>query len=872
MRILSCHIENFGKLHNFNLDFEKGLNCFCKENGWGKSTFAAFVRAMFFGLEGDRKKRLIDNERKRYKPWQGGTFGGNLRFETEGKVYEINRIFGDKDGTDEFELRDAITNLPSNDYSKKIGEELFRIDRESFLRTIFIRQNDCETFATDGINARLGRLEDQVHDMVSYDKAYASLTEIMNKLTPDRVTGSLARRKQVIQDKQRLIHEGANLEEELKKCSENTAELKKRYDVLEKEELDAQKQQMLALQFRAIENEKKEWERLKQEEKRRKTEKDAIGDPIPTMQQITERIRAYSDMERAHERMHAYKLTDEERTRFDVLSNKFANGIPSQDEIDEMWNLATTIREMEKNGSEQLSDDQRLRMERLELEFAEDVISASDALTQWDRRCGLKEMLSSRRRALEALETARETDMKRADDRTILTIVASFVAMAALSACVFTLNRIAGAVTAVVGGIFILLLFIHLRGKTQQESTYDQEYSALEDEIHRDCERIRQMEEMIREYLRKHNRRYDEASVSEMLTDIHLEYSEYIDLKRQWERNEQNDDQKVRTEEQKRRQRVFLQRFGADFIGDSSEAELYELQKCAEEYVRLSEQNVLYGKALREYEEQKDTLDRFLGQYMVSEFESYSERLEQIRNLCDDYYDACKLWENVKMALEEFETAHNIANLGEMDGENRVLEDPEELNREILERKHHMEIVRNEILRYNKDMDALREQYDEWEDAIIQLQELQSQQENEQKRYDLVAKARAKLSAAKEALTAKYAEPVFTNFQKYIGQITDQNTEGYHLDANSRITVEQYGKQRGEELLSAGCKDLLNFCLRISLSDAMFCEERPVLILDDPFCNLDDDASRAACLLLRELSERYQILYFTCSANRMVMN
>lgn len=85
MRILSCHIENFGKLHDYSADFRDGANIVCQENGWGKSTFVAFLRAMFYGLEGDRKRSLEENERKRYKPWQGGVFGGQLVFEIRGK-------------------------------------------------------------------------------------------------------------------------------------------------------------------------------------------------------------------------------------------------------------------------------------------------------------------------------------------------------------------------------------------------------------------------------------------------------------------------------------------------------------------------------------------------------------------------------------------------------------------------------------------------------------------------------------------------------------------------------------------------------------------------------------------------------------------
>ena len=37
MKLISCHIENFGKLRNFDYDFSSGLSEILQENGWGKS-------------------------------------------------------------------------------------------------------------------------------------------------------------------------------------------------------------------------------------------------------------------------------------------------------------------------------------------------------------------------------------------------------------------------------------------------------------------------------------------------------------------------------------------------------------------------------------------------------------------------------------------------------------------------------------------------------------------------------------------------------------------------------------------------------------------------------------------------------------------
>ena len=91
MKLLSCHIDNFGKLHAQDFSFDPGVNVILRENGWGKSTLAAFILAMFYGLKKDAEGR---DERKRYDPWQGGAFGGIVTFSSGEKTYELTRSFG----------------------------------------------------------------------------------------------------------------------------------------------------------------------------------------------------------------------------------------------------------------------------------------------------------------------------------------------------------------------------------------------------------------------------------------------------------------------------------------------------------------------------------------------------------------------------------------------------------------------------------------------------------------------------------------------------------------------------------------------------------------------------------------------------------
>ena len=84
MRLISCHIDNFGKWSNKDLNFENGINELFMSNGEGKTTLAFFIKAMFYGLKGYTEKTKDFVERKHFFPFGKGTFGGNIRFEHNG--------------------------------------------------------------------------------------------------------------------------------------------------------------------------------------------------------------------------------------------------------------------------------------------------------------------------------------------------------------------------------------------------------------------------------------------------------------------------------------------------------------------------------------------------------------------------------------------------------------------------------------------------------------------------------------------------------------------------------------------------------------------------------------------------------------------
>ena len=77
MRLISCHIENFGKWSDKDISFSDGINSFCMNNGEGKTTLAVFIKAMFYGLKGYTESTKVFLDRRHFAPFSGGAFGGN---------------------------------------------------------------------------------------------------------------------------------------------------------------------------------------------------------------------------------------------------------------------------------------------------------------------------------------------------------------------------------------------------------------------------------------------------------------------------------------------------------------------------------------------------------------------------------------------------------------------------------------------------------------------------------------------------------------------------------------------------------------------------------------------------------------------------
>ncbi len=213
MNIRKCYIENFGKLHEFTYEFQKGLNIINEANSWGKSTFATFIKAMFYGFDTSNKRAVSENERKKYYPWQGGKFGGNLEFEINGKIYEIERFFGTKDKDDTFKLYDKTTNSESSDFSENIGEEIFKIDRQAYERSTYIPGQAISVEINDSLSAKLSNIVENENDINTSEDAINNIISVMKEYKKTGNKGRINELEDRINSKKRELEYSQKNEE-----------------------------------------------------------------------------------------------------------------------------------------------------------------------------------------------------------------------------------------------------------------------------------------------------------------------------------------------------------------------------------------------------------------------------------------------------------------------------------------------------------------------------------------------------------------------------------------------------------------------------------------------------------------------------------
>ena len=191
MKLISCHIDAFGKLKNVDVSFNENITSICEKNGYGKTTLASFIKAMFYGLGANARKNSKLTDRTKYQPFEGGKFGGELVFVSEKGVFKIRRVFNRTATLDEFYLFNAENNLKSEAYSSSIGRELFGVGKETFDATIFFGQKELTSEINDDIKASLSTGKLYGDDVDALSKAVEKIKQKVRELKSELKTLNL---------------------------------------------------------------------------------------------------------------------------------------------------------------------------------------------------------------------------------------------------------------------------------------------------------------------------------------------------------------------------------------------------------------------------------------------------------------------------------------------------------------------------------------------------------------------------------------------------------------------------------------------------------------------------------------------------------
>ena len=83
---------SFGRLREEELTLHPGLNIIEAPNESGKSTWAAFIRAMLYGIDSAaRAKGGVLPDKKRYQPWSGAAMAGFMELSWQGQEITLRR-------------------------------------------------------------------------------------------------------------------------------------------------------------------------------------------------------------------------------------------------------------------------------------------------------------------------------------------------------------------------------------------------------------------------------------------------------------------------------------------------------------------------------------------------------------------------------------------------------------------------------------------------------------------------------------------------------------------------------------------------------------------------------------------------------------
>jgi len=181
----------FGALENATLVPGDGLTVISGPNEAGKSTWAAFLKVMLYGLDTrERDKVGYLAEKNRYQPWSGAPMSGELQLEWQGRDITLRRTTNRSGPMQQFDAVYTTSGDPVPGLTAaNVGEQLLGVGKDTFVRTALVGQDGTTVTAAPELERRVAALATTGEEGVSASAVQRTLKDWRNRRRSNRSNG-----------------------------------------------------------------------------------------------------------------------------------------------------------------------------------------------------------------------------------------------------------------------------------------------------------------------------------------------------------------------------------------------------------------------------------------------------------------------------------------------------------------------------------------------------------------------------------------------------------------------------------------------------------------------------------------------------------
>lgn len=857
MKLLRCHIENFGVLSGFDYEFESGLTVICRENGFGKSTLAAFLKAMFYGLPRTGARTAANNERKRYEPWQGGKYGGFLEFSHGDTSYRVTRYFGKTAAKDSFEIYDLTNRTKETAFSEKLGEELFGLDAESFARSTFVPQLAArELEATSSIRAKLTNLVDDTNDMNNFDTAMAAMRAYRSERKAYRGSNGeidrLAEELRALED-ERFRAEGKRpeLESVLREIDAQNAQQAEKTAELALVRADIQK--AAGQRERQLKKERLYELRaqVKQQDETMQALREKYPDGLPAAEEIRRQRENVISLRQLEKRQGTLVLSMEDRQVIEEGAPLFSDRVRVADDLERLEAGQRELAALSIGNRAVMPEEETEQLEKYTREFHLRLPDDAE-LSEKQQDCRRIAELCAVRDA----KQAQKNEKKRPGSAKIAILALAALLLLAGIGCLVA-EKLSLGIAAVVLGALSLAAALLWKKPLQAEDGADEE-----------MRQVGQLQDGVTAFLLQFYP--DTSRPDEQLVQLRLDKDAYLRLREKESRmTKERQAQQVRIDALTRELHAILARYRLTDSEQTLLQAIRALRERASQYERVQEHaerlEAERQEMARQTQADTDELAVFFAKYRLSgqADEQLLEQAEQDAHAFDAAGTASK---EAKTRLADF--LRENAELSEAASQEESL-DMAALQEKETQAQLELAAQEDALRQLRQRRDALRREVERISEISDKLEELNETRKALQKQCELADLTMDYLTRAKDTLANSYVGRVEQGFVRYADALLGEKIGHVMLDRELHLFIDEQGAARDAASFSAGTVDGVMLCMRLALVDALFRKEQPFLLLDDPFVNLDDEATCRALSMLRELAKQRQVVYLTCNTARI---